>query len=324
LLQQAFDRLEAQVPPERIWVITAGQHAPLVLEQLPALRPEQIVGEPCGRDTAACIGLGAALVTRQDADATMIVTPADHVIEPEAEFRRAAQVAVQMAQDHPAALVTCGIPPTYPATGYGYIQRGKELTVRQGVPVYQVKAFREKPKEERAQEYFGSGEYFWNSGIFVWQVRAIHDALQKQQPKLFSALTRIAEAWSSPQRDEVFQREYEGLTKISIDYAVMEHAPEVLVVQAPFRWDDVGSWRALERMHAQDAAGNTILAKHCGQDTKDCLIVAPGDQLVTTIGVNNLLIVQDGDALLIADKSKEESVKQLVELLRQKGLEEYL
>src|SRR5262249_1417650 len=148
------------VAPERIWVITAGPHAELVHRQLPSLPKEQIVGEPCGRDTAACIVLGAALVAGRDPDATMIVTPAGHAIEPEAEFRRAVHGAAQLAAEHPSALITCGIPPTYPATGYGYIHRGEELTGRQGIPVYRVRAFREKPKEELARQYFASGEYF--------------------------------------------------------------------------------------------------------------------------------------------------------------------
>jgi mannose-1-phosphate guanylyltransferase len=324
LLQQACDRLEAQVPRERRWVITAAQHAGLVREQMPDLPPEQVVGEPCGRDTAACIGLGAALVARQDPDATMIVTPADHVIEPEAEFRRAVHVALQLAEEHPAALTTFGIVPTFAATGYGYIHRGAELAVRQGITVFRVQAFREKPKEQIAQEYFESGEYFWNGGIFVWKVRTILQALQERQPALFGAVARIAAAWSTTEQQEVFRREYENLPKVSIDYAVMEKAPEVLVVQAPFRWDDVGSWRALERMHPQDAAGNTVLAQHCGLDTRDCIIVAEEGHLVATMGVDNLLIVRQGNALLVADKSKEESVKKLVELLRQQGLEKYL
>jgi mannose-1-phosphate guanylyltransferase len=324
LLQQALDRLETAAPPEHTWVITAATHREEVGKQLPALKADHIVGEPCGRDTAACIGLGAALIAREDPDAAMIVTPADHVIEPAQEFRRAVHVAETMAQEHPGALITFGIPPTFPATGYGYVHRGGEVATRQGVTVYRVQGFREKPRADVAERFVSSGEYFWNSGIFVWKVRTILAALRDNEPKIYGAVQRIAEGWSTPQRERVFQKEYEALAKISIDFAVMERAREVLVVQAPFRWDDVGSWLAVERMHPQDADGNTVLADHCALKTKGCVVVGERGRLIATVGVENLLIVQDGDALLIADKREEGAVKQLVELLQKKGLEKYL
>jgi mannose-1-phosphate guanylyltransferase len=324
LLQQAYDRIEAQVPPQAVWVITANTHRDETARQLPGLPADQIIGEPCGRDTAACIGLGAALIARQDREAVMLVMPADHVIEPVQEFRRAAHVAEQMALEHPKALITFGIPPSYPATGYGYIHRGPEVANRQGMSVYQVEAFREKPSPDVAERFIASGEYFWNSGIFVWKAVAILDALRKRQPTIFTAVERIADAWSTSQREAVLRHEYEGLPRISIDFAVMEHAKDVLVVQAPFHWDDVGSWLALERMHPQDADGNTVLATHCGLKTVGCVIVADAGHLVATVGVDNLLIVQDGNATLVADRRDEGSVKQLVELLKKNGLEKYL
>lgn len=324
LIQQAHERLEAQTPPERTWVITAAPHCEQVHEQLPQLAPQRIVGEPCGRDTAACIGLGAALIARQDPDAVMIVTPADHVIEPAALFRQAVHVAAQMAEEHPQALITMGIVPTFPATGYGYIHRGAELAHRQGTTVYKVSSFREKPSQKLAEEYVVSGEYFWNSGIFVWKACTILKELQKNQPALHDAVQRIAEAWGTPRQQDVFQHEYQALSRISIDYAVMEHAAEVLVVQAPFRWDDVGSWLALERMQPQDADGNTILACHSSLHSKDCIVAADDDKLIATVGVNNLLIVQDGNIILVADKREEGAIKQLVEQLKKQGLEKYL
>ncbi len=324
LIQQAFDRIEGPVAPSNIWVITAATHKDEASKQLNALPADHVIGEPMGRDTAACIGLGAALIARQDAAATMLVMPADHVIEPNQEFRRAAHVAEQMAEEHPAALITFGIPPSYPATGYGYIHRGAVVTHRQGIGVFQVQAFREKPTRDTAERFVSSGEYFWNSGIFVWKAATILKALADRQPKLHAAVLRIAEAWSTPQRDAVLRKEYEGLDRISIDYAVMEHAKEVLVVQAVFRWDDVGSWLALERMHPQDGDGNTVLALHCGLNTKGCVIAADTGHLIATVGVENLLVVQDGNATLVADRREEATIKQLVELLKFKGLERYL
>jgi mannose-1-phosphate guanylyltransferase len=324
LLQQAADRIEALVPPEQTWVVTSALHQDEATKQLPHLPAGRIVGEPCGRDTAACIGLGAALIARQDPKAVMMVMPADHIIEPTQEFRRAAHVAEQMAEEHPSALITFGIVPSFPATGYGYIHRSGEVAHRQGIGVYKVEAFKEKPPSELAERFVASGDYFWNSGIFVWKVATILAALKERQPKLHAAVLRIAEAWSTPERERVLAREYEGLDKISIDFAVMEHAKEVLVVQAPYRWDDVGSWLALERMHPQDAHDNTILATHSGINTTGCVIVGDAGKLITTIGVSNLLIIQDGDATLVADRREESTVKALVEQMKKKGLESYL
>lgn len=324
LIQLALDRIEAQVPSNQTWVITSDQHQAEVAKQLPALGARQIVGEPVGRDTAACIGLGAALIAKHDPTATMLVMPADHVIEPAQEFRRAVHVAEQMAEESPLALITFGIPPTYPATGYGYIQRGELHVQRQGLSVYHVQAFREKPDADLAEKFLATGDFYWNSGIFVWKASTILRALEQNRPALHAAVQNIARAWDTPRQQQVLKDEYQNLEKISIDYAVMEKAKEVLVVQTPFRWDDVGSWLALERMHPQDADGNTVLGQHCGINTKNCLIVGEGVNLITTIGVDNLLIIQDGDALLIADRRDEGTVKNLVELMKKKGLEKHL
>jgi mannose-1-phosphate guanylyltransferase len=324
LLQQAFDRIEAQVSPTATWVITSAAHQQETVRQLPQLTADQVIGEPFGRDTAACIGLGAALIARQDPAAVMLVMPADHVIEPVQEFRRAARVAEQMADEHPTALITFGILPTYPATGYGYIHRGPEIAHRQGISVHRVESFREKPKHEVAERFVASGEYYWNSGIFVWKASAILSAFRQFQPQLFAAVQRIAEAWATSERLSVLRHEYETLDRISIDFAILERAEKVLVVQAPYRWDDVGSWLAVERMNPQDADGNTILATHCGLETSGCVIVAESGHLIGTIGVRNLLIVQDGNATLVADRSDEGAVKQLVELMKKKGLEHFL
>jgi mannose-1-phosphate guanylyltransferase len=324
LLQQAFDRIEALVPSKQTWVITGAAHVAETARQLPSLPADRLVGEPCGRDTAACIGLGAALIAAEDPDAVMLVTPADHIIEPAREFGRAVQVAEKMAQEHPAALITLGVPPSYPATGYGYIHRGRELANRQGVAVHRVQAFREKPTADVAERFVASGEYFWNSGIFVWKAATILDALRANQLKLHAAVSRIAASWATTARDDVFRREYESLDRISIDFAVMERAKEVLVVQAPFRWDDVGSWLAVERMNPQDTDGNTVLAGHTGVNTRSCVIVGDPNRLIATIGVHDLLIIQDGDATLVANRRDEAAVKQLVDLLGKKGLEKYL
>jgi mannose-1-phosphate guanylyltransferase len=325
LIQQALDRVDAcAVPPERTRVITADSYRDETASQLPALLPDRIVGEPVGRDTAPCIGLAAALVSREDPDGTLLVTPADHVIEPVQQFRAAVHVAAQVADDNPSALVTFGIPPTFPSTGYGYIHRGELAARRQGIDVYRVRGFREKPAADVAERFVASGEYYWNSGIFVWKAAAVLAELREQRPALHDAVRRIADARDTPHWADVLREEYHRAEKVSIDFAVMEHAKQVLAVQAPYRWDDVGSWLAVERMNPQDADGNTVLATHCGLNTRNCVVVGDPGRLLATIGVRDLLIVQDGDATLVADRREEGTVKQLVDLLKARGLEKYL
>jgi mannose-1-phosphate guanylyltransferase len=328
LLQQTVERIESLVPPERTWVITGAAYVDETARQLPQLPRDRIIGEPCGRDTAPCIGLGAALMRHDDPEAVMAVMPADHVIEPAQLFHRAAHVAEQMVQEHPGAIVTFGIVPTFASTGYGYIERGPETAVRQGVPVFHVASFREKPREALAKEFVASGRYFWNSGIFFWRADTILDALRANRPALADAAGLLADAWTTPRRDATLAREYPRIDKISIDFAVMENAiaqgRPVLVVEAPYRWDDVGSWLALERMNPQDAGHNTVLAQHCGVATERCVIVGDTEKLIATAGVSNLIIIQDGDCILVADRNNEASIKTLVEELRRRGLEKYL
>ena len=324
LLQGTLDRIEAQVPLEHCWVITSAAHRDEALQQLPDVPASQVVGEPIGRDTAACIGLGAALIASRDPDATMIVMPADHAIEPAQEFRRAVQAAAQLCDEFPDALITFGIKPTSPATGYGYIHRGEFVAERQGVNAFRVQAFREKPSRDVAETYVASGEYDWNSGIFVWKAKTILAELARLKPEIHAVVRRIAEAWGTPYQEAVFRDEYSKVEKISIDFAVMEKAKQVLVVQAPYQWDDVGSWLALERRNPQDANGNTIQALHVGSNTSGCVIAADQGRVIATIGVSNLLIIQDGDATLVADRRDEGKVKEIVDRLKAPGLEKYL
>lgn len=324
LLQGTLDRIEAQVPLGQCWVITSAAHRDEALQQLPDVPASQVIGEPMGRDTAACIGLGSALIASRDANATIIVMPADHAIEPAQEFRRAVHAAAQLADEFPDALITFGIKPTNPATGYGYIHRGEFVAQRQGVNAFRVQAFREKPSIDVAQKYVASGEYDWNSGIFVWKATTILAELARLKPEIHAAVKRIADAWGTPNQDAVFREEYSKVEKISIDFAVMEKAKQVLVVQAPYQWDDVGSWLALERRNPQDASGNTIQALHVGINTSGCVIAADPGRVIATIGVSNLLIIQDGDATLVADRRDEGKVKEIVDRLKAPGLEKYL
>jgi mannose-1-phosphate guanylyltransferase len=324
LLQATLDRAAAVVPPERSWIITGAAYCEESAKQLPAVPASQIVGEPFRRDTAPCVGLGAALIAKQDPNATIIVMPADHVIEPEREFHRALHAAEQFAEEYPEALFTFGIPPTFPSTGYGYIHRGKLAAERSGVPLYQVEAFKEKPNSDLAERFLQSGEYDWNSGIFVWKAQTILKQLEANRPDIHSACQRIAQAWDTPKQLAVFHAEYEAIKGTSIDFAVMETAPQRMVLRAPYKWDDVGSWLALERHNPQDAQGNTVQGRHLAIDTSGCIVSASEGQIIATIGVSDLVIIQDGNATLVARKQDEARVKEVVEKLKADKAEQYL
>lgn len=326
LLQGTVDRLAAQVPPERTWIITGEQYVAESRVQLPELPPENVIGEPAARDTAPCVGLGAAVIGKVDPDATIAVMPADHVIEPVQEFRRALHAAEQFANDFPDKLVTFGIRPTFPSTGYGYIRRGESAGARQGVTAARVLEFKEKPEAEAAEGFLASGEYDWNSGIFVWKPGAILGELKARKPDILAVVARIAAAWGTPAWNDVFHASYQDAEKISIDFAVMQKAAadgKVLVLNAPYTWDDVGSWLALERGNPQDANRNTVQAQHCGIKTTNCVIVGDPDRVIGTYGVSNLLIIQDGDAILVADRKYEDKVKEIVDALKKSGREDY-
>jgi mannose-1-phosphate guanylyltransferase len=328
LLQGTVDRIAAQVPAERTWVLTSEQHRSEAAQQLAGEVPEsQVIGEPMGRDTAACIGLGAALIARTDPDATIIVMPADHLIEPAQEFRRAVHAAEQFSTDFPEQLLTFGIAPTYPSTGYGYIHRSENAGTRQGVPISRAIAFKEKPGESDAEQFVASGDYFWNSGIFVWKPAAILGELEQRKPELHAAVKRIAAAWGKADFLEVFRREYERAEKISIDYAVMQDAArsgKVLVMHAPYQWDDVGSWLALERHNPQDAQGNTVQGLHSGVETSHCVIVSDPEHLVATLGIQDLVIIQSGNSTLVTTRKGEARVKELVDRIKSQGLGRFL
>ena len=285
LFQMAVDRVADMVQKGHTWIGTAAKYRDQCQTQAAHILPEHVVGEPSGRDTAPCIGLAAALIAQDDPDAVMLVMPADHVIEPASEFHRAVKSAVAAITANPDALVTFGITPTYAATGYGYIHRGDEVGRFADDKVYRVDQFREKPKAEVAEQFVDEGGYYWNSGIFVWRVRRDLSELRRNKPALADGIAKIADAWDTPKRPEVLAADYPTLEKISIDYAVMEQAKSAMVLEAPFDWDDVGSWLALERLIKPDAAGNTVLATHAGINTENCVVVGDADRLIATVGV---------------------------------------
>lgn len=326
MAQATFQRLGALVPPARTLVLTNQRLVAPLARQLPELPAAAILGEPCRRDTAPAIGLAAALVQRQDPEATMVVMPADHVIQPAAVFQRAVAQAAQLVAEEPARIVTFGIRPSYPAESFGYIERGERLPPsRDGdAPAFVVHSFREKPAAAVAQSYLDAGRYYWNSGIFVWKAQTILAALARWEPRMAAHLHAIAAAFDTDRFDETFAREFAAIAGKSIDYAVMERYQPVVVVEAPFAWDDLGSWRALARLHGRDAEGNTRIGQTAAVRTTNSIIRSSKDHLVAAIGVDQLIIVHTPDATLVARQEDEESVREIVQLLQERGWDQFL
>ncbi len=327
LLQLAFDRLRAVLPAEAILVCTAEAHREAVLANLPDLPPENVIGEPCGRDTANAVGLPAAVLHRRDPDAVLAVVSADQVIEPVEVFADRLTAAFGLAEDHKNALVTLGIVPTAPHTGFGYIERGDEL----GGGAYRVSAYREKPDADAAQSYLDSGRYYWNSGMFVWRADTVLGELEAYLPESYAGLTLIADAWSGPRREAVLAATYPALPKISIDYAVMEPAAqghgsaEVLVVELGVDWLDIGSWPALASAVAPDAAGNMVQAATALVDSVGNIVISDDpEHLVAAVGLRDMVVVHTRDVTMICPKRDAERVRQLVAAARQRYGERYL
>jgi len=292
MLQHAIDRITPAFKPENILIITNKLHKEQIQKHVPQIPISNIVAEPIGRDTAPCIGL-------------------------------AATTAVNVVSKN-NSLLTVGIKPTELSISYGYIHRGKQVLKENNFMVYEVKSFKEKPDKTTAQNFINTGEYYWNSGIFVWQTSKILECLSQYTPKLALGLERIGIALGTKSEWTTMEKEYQNFEKISIDYAVMEKAKDIIVIEADFKWDDIGSWYAIERWNKKDSLGNTILGIHHGTDTHSCIIVNNEQHLITTIGISDLIIVHTKDATLICNKQSAEQVKKLVEELRQGGNQSYL
>jgi mannose-1-phosphate guanylyltransferase len=325
LLEDTVARLTGLVPPERTLVVTSKRLLPAVQKQLPQLPASALVGEPCKRDTAPCVGLAALLVARHDPDATMAVMPSDHVIAPAAKFCEAIEQAAALVAEAPGRLVTFGIKPTYPAESFGYIQQGAPLARPHGAaPAHAVARFKEKPPASVAKEYLAAGNFLWNAGIFVWKASTILEALAARQPECLAHLEQIVAAWDTPEREAVFDHEFAAIKGISIDYAVLEHATDVVVVEAPFQWDDLGGWSAVARQRGADAEGNTIVGRHLGIDSVHTIVHSGAEHLVVTMGLEDMLVVHTPDATLVANRSHEEAVRKVVAELEKRGWSEFL
>lgn len=323
MIQSTVDRLGNLIPPNRQLIVTNKLLVDAVQNQLPDIPVANVVGEPCKRDTAPCVGLAAALVRHIDSDGTMVVMPSDHVIESPEKFQQALVAGEALIEQDSTRIVTFGIRPSYPAESFGYIERGDSLG-DEATAAYKVKRFREKPDRATAREYLDSGTFYWNSGIFMWKASTILNALAANVPEIYQRISAIADSMGTDLYDSTLEKEFTAITGTSIDYAVMETYPNVVVIEAPFPWDDVGSWQALPRLHDRDARGNTVVGSHVGIDTNGTIIHAQDGHTIVTIDVEDLIIVQTADATLVAPKHAEERVREVVKALEERGMDHLL
>jgi mannose-1-phosphate guanylyltransferase len=323
MITQTVNRIIGEIPSENIYVVTTSTLAESIEEELSQIPAKNIISEPFGRNTAACIGLAAAIISKRDSNAIMAVMTADHIIEPPDLFLKALKCAEELATEK-NALVTFGIKPTEPSVNYGYIQRDEEVINLHGFPVYDVKGFTEKPDRITAETFLKSGKYYWNSGIFVWSVNTILENISALMPELSQGLERIGKSLETPDESSVISHEYEKFDNISVDYGIMEKASNVKIIEADFTWDDVGSWLAVERLNKSDNNNNTILGNHCGFDTHGNIIIGDNERLITTINVSDMIIVNTKDVTMVCSKNSAEDIKKLTELLEEKGYSVYL
>ena len=325
MFQVAVDRLEGVFSFDRILVFTVAEQAALLMEQCPEIPEENFLLEPAPRGTASVVGLAATALQARDPQAIMAVLTADHFIENVNGFQNLLRSAARVAQD--GWLVTLGIQPTYPATGYGYIQRGEKLDPNETITAYRVLKFKEKPDEQTARTFIEKGDHDWNSGMFIWRVDRILDEIRTLMPALQDTLRQIADVWGTNEQDKVIQNVWGGIQPQTIDYGIMEKAQKVVVLPAgSLGWNDVGSWESLFDVLSADEQGNIVLsANHLAIDTQSSLICADyPKRLIVTIGVHDLVVVDTGDAVLICPRSDSQRVKDVVSQLKQTGRTNYL
>ena len=321
LIQNTVARLQGLVPPERCLVVTHERYVEKTQKQLPAVPEENILAEPISRNTAPCIAYAATTLAKRDPEATMAVLPADHVIGNVEQYHKTLDVAYTTARER-NALVTIGIEPTYPATGYGYIQYNGTQDEEGNLRAHPVRTFAEKPDQSTAERFIDAGDFLWNSGMFIWRADTILNQIETHLPDAYEAFGPVREATGEVDRDTLTQA-FQNSPRISIDYGVMEQADTVYVVPGTFDWNDVGDWRAVYDLSDKDEHGNVIEGNVIMQDSSRCYVQTE-DRLVVLVGMHDKVVVDTGDAVLVCDRESAQQVKQVVEYLHAHQFEEYV
>lgn len=321
LVQAMTERMEKIVGKDRVFVITGPDHAEMIKERMPSMS-SRIFVDPYRRDTAPCIGLAAVYLSRLDPNAVMMVSPADHFIGSEEKFAAVVKTATELAEK--GHVVTIGIKPTAPETGYGYIESGDLFATVNGYDVYRVHRFVEKPDVETAKRYLAAGNFYWNSGMFAWSIPTILSLFEKHLPATYASLMRIRDALGTADEAEVIDREYKNIEPISVDFGIMEKLRDILVIPGDFEWSDIGCWSTVFDISPKDANGNAVTGLHIGIDTRNCLILSSENRLVATIGIEDMVVIDTEDAVLVCPRDRAQEVKKIVDKIKEAGLERYL
>jgi mannose-1-phosphate guanylyltransferase len=322
MIQQTIRRLLPIIPAEKIFVVTTRAQISATIAQLPEIPNENFIVEPYGKNTAPCIGLGSLFIRRIDPDAVMAVLPADHLVEDGQRFLEQLLHAANIARQT-RVLVTIGIKPTFPATGYGYIQHTNEKIGTEKSWAYRVKTFAEKPTYGTACRFLESGEFLWNSGIFVWKISSIMEELDEHLPEMSDGFAAIEKSLGTAEQADAIERAYRQIKSVSIDYGVMEYAKNVAVIPGDFGWNDLGSWDEVYKIRPKDAQGNAAGAEHILIDSRNCFIDVKG-KVVAALGLDDLVVVETDDALLLCTRKRAQDVRLVVENLKRKKLQHLL
>lgn len=318
MVNETIDRIATIVDKKDIFIVTNTTQVSRMREATAGrIQENHILAEPSARNTSACIGYAALEIVKKYGDGIMTIFPSDHFIKNELEFTRVLKEAIKVAEED--KLITLGITPTFASTGYGYIKFDKNDIGY----AKQVVEFKEKPNEETAKAYLASGEYVWNSGMFIWKATTILKAFEELLPDVYACLVKIGKAMNTADEHEVISEVYPTIPSISIDYGIMEKSSNVKVISAEFGWNDVGSWDNLGALYDGDENGNVVVGQHIGIETANSIVYSE-KRLITTIGVENLIIVETEDAILVCDKNKAQDVKKIVDRLKADGKEELL
>lgn len=329
MIQETVERIRPLVPRRKIFIVTSRSQAGPLHREIPGVPKRNLLLEPVGRNTAPCLCLAAMHIQKIAPEAVMIVLPADHFIEDRRRFLSGLQTAAQFASQEDF-LVTLGITPTGPETGYGYIQKGPIIGQVKGTKVFKAKAFREKPTRRKALGYLRRGGFLWNSGVFIWRTGVFLEAAERFLPRLHRDMQELKNAWGKGEEDRVLERVYSRCESTSVDYGILEKAPHVALIEAQFGWDDVGSWSALGNIWPQDSDGNAYLSRRKkGQgkilaiDSTGC-VVRGEKNLIVILGLKDTVVAEAGDAILVCPRERSQEVRRVLQVLKERGWRQYL
>ena len=329
MVWETVNRVRTLVTPEKIYIVTSSAQLEGLRREVPQVPKSNHLAEPIGRNTAPCLGLAALHIQKRDPEAVMIALPADHFVADRKGFLKTLRAAIEWTEKKDD-LVTLGVRPTEPETGYGYIQKGKSLGQANGIEVFKVEAFQEKPTLSRARTYIRRGDYFWNSGIFIWRVKTYLNAMEKFLPQVYEEMIQLAPFLATPEEEKVLAGIYSRFQPISVDYGIMEKASNVALVEAGFPWNDVGSWAALGKIWPKDKNGNSLPKEsRVGQrkilaiDSSGCLIRGE-EKLIAVIGLKDMIVVEAGNAFLVCPRERSQEVRRILAELQAQGFKEYL